>query len=44
MRGLVSYATYLLLATLYNIEASRTVHHSVSELTSNRRCFPVDAS
>ena len=35
LRGLVSYATYLLLATLYNIEASRTVHHSVSELTSN---------
>ena len=30
MRGLVSYATYLSLATAYNIEASRTVHRSVA--------------
>ena len=29
-RGLVSYATYLSLATAYNIEASRTVHRSVT--------------
>ena len=35
VRGLVSYAAYLSLATAYNIEASRTIHHNIAQLGAN---------